>query len=96
MSEQKVPAVTGRVLSERLGVWSVWIEGGGMPGRWMSDHNDNKPVWRGPRMEAECAASERQRVHGPRGLRYEVRPAPSDTEAYYGHLSVLMAAMQDA
>ena len=84
----------GSALSEGLGALSsVWIEGGGMPGRWMSDWNTGQKVWRGTSAEAWQAASEQQRVHGPRGLRYEVRPAPSETDAYYGHPSVLMVAL---
>lgn len=84
----------GPVLTDRLGGrWSVWITGGGMPGCWMSDWNYNRPVWSGTHAEACEYAGERQRVHGRRGLNYEVRKAPSDTEAYYGHPAVQMLAL---
>jgi hypothetical protein len=61
-------------------MWSVWVEGGDKPGRWMSDWDNNQPIWRGSREAAELHASERRRVYGGRGLRYEVRPAPEPKE----------------
>ena len=91
MDNSGTPALVGS--SDGLGAWSVWIEGGGMPGRWMSDWDRGVSVWRGQRIDAEDAAAERNRVHGQRGLRYTVRQSPSDTDSYYGHQSILMAAL---
>lgn len=58
--------------------WSVWIEGGDRPGRWMSDMENGKAVWRGNREQAGRAATERQAVCSRN--EYQVREAPIDNE----------------
>ena len=72
--EGRIEPGVGRLVPER---WSVWIEGGGSPGRWMTDVDFGSPLWSGSLVEAEAAAAERNRVHGPRGLSYSVRETPN-------------------
>ena len=55
--------------------FAVLIEGGGLGARLLKD--DDGGPWFGKKQDADFLASERNRVHGPKGLRYTVIPKAS-------------------